>query len=349
MNIPLLRRLSEAHGVPGQEDQIRQIVREELESLCEITTDRIGNLICLKKGTAGSGAKKLMIAAHMDEIGFIVRHIDEKGFIKLQPLGGWDPRQMASQRVLIHAQEGPLPGVLVMQTKPKHLLTPEESSRPITTDGFVVDAGLSGDEAKSKIRLGDMVTMDRKFHEMGTLLTGKAMDNRVACYVMIEAMKSAGPHEVDVYGVATVQEEVGCRGAAASGWAIEPDIVVAIDVTLAVDTPGVPDSDHVTKLGEGAAIKIMDASLICHPKVVEHFRSLALLHGIKHQMEVLPFGGTDAGVVQRMHGGIPAITLSVPTRYIHTVNETISRADLNASVELMTRYIEDAHNGQYGY
>ncbi|MFI5387081.1 MAG: M20/M25/M40 family metallo-hydrolase, partial [Fimbriimonadales bacterium] len=153
----------------------------------------------------------------------------------------------------------------------------------------------------------------------------------------------------EVHAVATVQEEIGLRGASAAGSAIAPDIVVAIDVTLAMDIPGVPDQDKITSLGEGAAIKLMDSSLLCHPKVVSHFRSLAEKNKIKHQIEVLPMGGTDAGGVQRLHGGIPAFTLSVPCRYIHTVNETVHRDDVQASVDLLARYIEDAHNGDYGY
>lgn len=348
MNLPLLRKLTEAHGVPGQEDAIREIVRHELKGICDISADRMGNLHCVRRTKAKNPAK-LMLAAHMDEIGFIVKFIDDKGFLRIQPLGGWDPRQMASQRVFVNTQDGVLNGVLMASVKPKHLLTPEEAGRPIQIDNYFVDCGLSGEEAKKKVRLGDMVTMNRTLQEMGDLLTCKSMDDRAAVYVMIEAMKAAKDPKVEVHGIATVQEEVGLRGATASGSAINPDIVVAIDVTLANDIPGIPETDHITKLGEGTAIKIMDSSLICHPKVVEHFRKLAEKHKIKHQIEILPMGGTDAGGVQRQHGGIPAFTLSIPTRYIHTVNETIHRDDLDASVKLLAKYIDDAHNGEYGY
>ncbi len=348
MNTDLLRRLTEAHGVPGQEDAIREIVRKELKGLCEMSVDRMGNLHCVKSGK-GKSPKKLMIAAHMDEIGFIVKHVDEKGFARIQPLGGWDPRQMFSQRVKVHTQKGMLNGLLNYSTKPKHLLTDAEASKKPEIDGFFIDMGLTGDEAKKKVRLGDMVTMDRTFQEEGPLMTCKCMDDRVAVYVMIEAVKAAKVHEVEIHAVATVQEEIGLRGASAAGSAIAPDIVVAVDITLAMDTPGVPDQDQITKLGDGTAIKLMDSSLLCHPKVVNHFRALAEKHKIKHQIEILPLGGTDAGGVQRLHGGIPAFTLSVPTRYVHTVNETVHRDDVQASVDLLARYIEDAHNGNYGY
>ncbi|HWA84204.1 MAG TPA: M42 family metallopeptidase [Fimbriimonadaceae bacterium] len=348
MNTDLLRRLTEAHGVPGQEDLIREIVRQELSGLCDISADRMGNLHCVKKGK-GDNPKKLMIAAHMDEIGFIVKHVDDKGFARIQPLGGWDPRQMFSQRVKVHTASGMVNGLLNYATKPKHLLTDAEASKKPEIDNFFIDMGMTGEEAKAKVRLGDMVTMDRTFQEEGPLMTCKCMDDRVAVYVMIEALKQVKSNDVEVHAVATVQEEIGLRGATAAGSAIAPDIVVAIDVTLAMDIPGVPEQDQITRLGSGTAIKLMDSSLLCHPKVVAHFRKLAEANKINHQIEVLPMGGTDAGGVQRLHGGIPAFTLSVPCRYIHTVNETVHRDDVQASVDLLARYIEDAHNGAYGY
>jgi endoglucanase len=153
--------------------------------------------------------------------------------------------------------------------------------------------------------------------------------------------------EATIYAVATSQEEVGLRGAAASGSALNPTIVVALDVTLAMDIPGGGGENTVTTLGGGAAIKIMDGSLICHPKLVEHFRAIAEREGIPHQMEILPAGGTDAGGVQRLNGGVPAFTLSIPTRYVHTVNEMVSATDVQACIDLLARYLEEAHKGEY--
>ncbi|MCW5936227.1 MAG: M42 family metallopeptidase [Fimbriimonadaceae bacterium] len=349
MNIELFRELTEAHGSPGREEAIRDIVIRELKPFCELSSDSMGNVIALKRGSKREGAKKLMIAGHMDEIGFRVKHISDKGFLRIVPTGGWDPRQMASQRVKVHTREGLISGLLMMSTKPKHMLQPGEGAKEPSIDDFFIDIGMSGDAAKERVELGDAVTMDRTFIEMGELCTCKAMDDRVAVFVMIEAMKAAKAHEVDVYGVATVQEEVGLRGAVASGWAIHPDVCVALDVTLANDIPGLTDEFSVTKLGEGTAIKILDSSLICHPKVVRHFRDLAEKNEIKYQLEVLPFGGTDAGGVQRLHGGIPSFTLSVPCRYVHTVNETVHKGDVQASIDLLARYIEDCQNGDYGY
>ncbi len=346
MNTDLLRRLTEAHGIPGQEDAIREIVAAELKGICDLRTDRMGNLHCVKKGK-GAKPKKLMLAAHMDEIGFMVKHIDDKGFARIQPLGGFDPRQMFSQRVKVHTQGGMVNGLLSYSTKPKHLLTEAEANKKPEIDNFFIDMGMTGDEAKKKVRLGDMVTMDRSFQEMGPYMTCKCMDDRVAVFIMIEAVKAAKSHEVEVHAVATVQEEIGLRGAAASGWAVAPDVAVAIDITLANDIPGMSEQDYVTRLGEGAAIKIMDSSLLCHPGVVNHFRTLAEKNKIKYQMEILSLGGTDAGGIQRLHGGIPAFTLSIPTRYVHTVNETVHRDDVQACIAVLARYIEDAHTGEY--
>jgi endoglucanase len=307
----------------------------------------MGNLIALKRGTGGG--PKLMLAAHLDEIGFLVKHVDDKGFIRLQTIGGWDPRQMNSQRVVVSTEGGELKGTLMYGTKPAHLLSDAEKKEGQIVDSFFVDLGLPAEAVKERVRLGDMVTMDRPLTQLGDLLTAKTMDDRVGVYVMIEALKTVGEHKADVYAVATVQEEIGLRGAAAAGSAIEPDVVVALDITLANDIPGVPEQDMTTRLGAGAAIKIMDSSLICHPKVVAHFRKLAERNGIPFQMEILARGGTDAGAVQKLHGGIPSFTLSIPARYVHTVNETVHPKDVQACVDLLARYIEDCANSEYGY
>lgn len=331
----------------GREEAIRVIVRRELGPLGELTVDSMGSVFCTRAGKPG--AKKVMIAAHMDEIGFAVKHIDKDGFLRLQTLGGWDPRQMNSQRVIVGTREGPLHGILMSGSKPTHLLTGDEKPTQ-KHDDFFVDLGMKGDEAKAQVHVGDPVTMDRSFQRVGaSFLTCKTMDDRVGVFVMIEALKALGEHEVEIVAVATVQEEIGLRGAAAAGWAVKPDVAIALDITLANDFPGIPEQDQCTRLGEGTAIKVLDSSLICHPKLVDHFRVVAETNGIKHQMELLPRGGTDAGAIQRLHGGIPSFTLSIPTRYVHTVNETVHEADVQATIDLLARYLEDAHNGDYSW
>jgi putative aminopeptidase FrvX len=189
--------------------------------------------------------------------------------------------------------------------------------------------------------------MDRTLERVGGNYIGKAMDDRIGVFVMYEALKAMGGHEATIFAVATSQEEVGLRGAAASGSALEPTVAIALDVTLAMDIPGGGNENEISALGKGAAIKIMDGSLISHPKLVDHFRSIAERENIPHQMEILPFGGTDAGGIQRLHGGMPAITLSVPCRYVHTPNEMVNADDVQACITLLARYLEEAHTGDY--
>ncbi len=344
-NEALLKRLIETPGVSGREEKQREISRDELASLTdEVRTDSMGSVIGTKKGRDDA---RIMVAAHTDEIGFLVKHIDEKGFLRLQTLGGHDPANMVSQRVLVVAADGTtLRGALQPARKPPHLSRGEEQKLP-KAEEFYVDLGMSADEVKEQVRIGDYAVMDRTLEKVGGNYIGKAMDDRIGVFVMLEALRAMGEHEATVYAVATSQEEVGLRGAAASGSALEPTVVIALDVTLAMDVPGGGNESEISALGKGAAIKIMDASLISHPKLVEHFREIAEREGIAHQMEILPFGGTDAGGVQRLHGGIPAITLSVPCRYVHTVNEMVNADDVQACITLLARYLEEAHTGDY--
>jgi putative aminopeptidase FrvX len=345
LNEALLRRLIETPGVSGREEQQRRIAHDELGSLTdEVRTDSLGSVIGTKRGRDDV---RVMVAAHTDEIGFLVKYIDDKGFLRLQTLGGHDPVNMVSQRVIVTTADGTaLRGALQPARKPPHLSRGEEQ-KPPKADDFFVDLGMDADEAKEAVRVGDYVTMDRTLERVGDNYVGKAMDDRIGVFVMIEALRALKEHEATIFAVATSQEEVGLRGAEASGSALAPTVVVALDVTPAVDVPGGGDEKAVTELGKGVALKIMDSHSISHPKLVEHFRRVAEREGITHQMEILPSGGTDAGGVQRLHGGIPAITLSVPCRYVHTPNEMVSAADVQACITLLARYLEEAHTGDY--
>ena len=345
LNEALLRRLIETPGVPGREEQQRQIAREELGSLTgEVRTDALGSVIGTK---GGRDDVRVMVAAHTDEIGFLVKHIDDKGFLRLQTLGGHDPANMVSQRVVVTTAGGEaLRGALQPQRKPPHIAT-EADKKPPKADEFFVDLGMPADEVKERVRVGDYAVMDRTLERVGGNYIGKAMDDRIGVFVMYEALRALGDHEATIFAAATSQEEVGWRGAAASGAALEPTVVVAVDVTLAMDIPGVEGGDQISPLGGGAALTIMDGYAISHPKLVEHFRAIAEREGIAHQMEVLPSGGTDAGEVQRLHGGVPAITLSIPCRYVHTPNEMVNAEDVQAAVTLLARYLEEAHTGDY--
>ncbi|CAN5532489.1 MAG: M42 family metallopeptidase [Chloroflexota bacterium] len=345
----LLKTLCELPGIGGREDAVRAFVRERMSTLCDETSvDRLGNVVGIKRG---SGGPTVMLAAHMDEIGFLVKHIDDKGFLRLQPVGGFDPRVLPAQRVIVHGFKGDaLRGVMATQSKPIHLLAGAELSAPKLDEVFV-DIGLSGDEVKEKVEIGDMVVMDRTVERVGNNVIGKAFDDRLCVFAMLEALKALGDRQPNatIVAVATVQEEVGLRGARTSAFNVDPDIGVALDVTLAMDIPGGSEQDTVSKLGEGAAIKIMDSSHISNHKLVQHFRQLARENDIPHQMEVLPRGGTDAGAMVINRGGAPVITLSFPTRYIHTVNEMCAVSDIQAGINLLAAYLEHAHEGDYAF
>jgi putative aminopeptidase FrvX len=337
--VELLRELCETPGVPGREERLRAIVRRELAPLAdEIRVDAMGNLVARQRG-GGSG--RLMIASHMDEIGYLVRFIDDRGFLRLQALGGHDPRNMVGRRVMVCGATD-LFGILYPSRKPPHLMDEAERNRAPKVEEFFVDLGLPVEAVREQVQVGAMVTMAPQWQEMGEAVSCKAMDNRLALYLMIEAVRRAEHHAMDVYAVATTQEEVGLRGATTSAFGVEPDVGLALDVTIAADLPGLDEQDRVTALGGGTAIKIMDSASISHPKVVEFLRELAERRGIPYQMEILPHGGTDAGALQRARGGIPAVTLSTPCRYVHSPVEMVHRQDVEASIALTAAFIEEA-------
>ncbi len=346
MTIELLKELCETPGIPGREERLRAIVRRELTGLVdELRVDALGNLIGVKRGShLGAGAPKLMIAAHMDEIGFVVSHIDkEKGWLRLNPLGGHDPRNMIAQRVTVSAAGGDLPGVLYPGLKPPHIASEEDRKKQPQVSDFIVDLGLPGARVAELVEIGTPVTLWREFISLGDCYSSKAMDDRLAVYIMIQALQRAQRSGFEVYAVATVQEEIGLRGALTSAYGVTPDVGIALDVTLAVDIPGVAEHEQVTKLGGGAAIKIMDSSAISHPKLVAALRSLAEARGIAWQYEILPRGGTDAGAIQRIQAGVAVGTISIPTRYIHSPVETVHKNDVEAAIALLAAFVEEGH------
>lgn len=338
----LLKELCECSGVPGREARLRKIVKRELKSLADdMTVDGLGNLIVKKNASKNKKAKRLMLAAHMDEIGFVVSHIDDRGLLRLVPLGGHDPRNMVAQRVTVAGIKKDYTGLMYPGVKPPHIQTDADRNKSLSVGDFFVDLYMPADKVKKEIELGAMVTLQRDFAEIGDGVSCKAMDDRLAVYVMIEAMKKAKSFAFETYAVATVQEEVGLRGAVASAYGVDPDVGVALDITLAADIPGVPEHEHVTKLGKGTAIKIQDSSTISHPGLVSHMKALAKKRKITYQMEILPRGGTDAGGMQRIRAGVPVITLSIPTRYVHTSIELADKKDIEASIKLLAAFLEE--------
>lgn len=338
---PLLQRLSESAGVPGREEFVRERIRDALEGLdLDLRLDAIGNLIAETSGPAG--APKVLISAHMDEIGFIVSHIDDRGFLRLQNLGGFDSRNLFARQVLVHGNAGePRIGVLNPATKPIHLSSAEERKKIPEMSDFAVDLGLDAETVKREVRIGDMVTLLQPFQDLGSVVVGKALDDRIGCWILIETLRRLDAPSVHVQAVFSVQEEVGLRGATTSAFGLAPDVGIALDTTLAVDTPGSPDHQAVTRLGDGVGIKISDSSMISTGWLVERMTDLAERHELPHQFEVLPRGGTDAGAIQRSRDGVPAITLSTPSRYVHTVTEMVAKRDAEAAVTLLGAFLAD--------
>ncbi len=336
----LLKKLSEAAGIPGREDQVRELIRTELADLAEgASTDAMGNLIVRRDGP--EGAPTVMVSAHMDEIGFIVRHIDDKGFIRVQNFGGFDTRNLFARQVLVHGRDGNSRiGILNPGGKPIHIASPEDRKKVPEIDEFVVDLGIDAATVKADYRIGDMITLLQPYQDLGEVVTGKALDDRSGCWILIEALRRLKNPRVSLAAVFSTQEEVGLRGAVSSSFSQEPDIGIALDTTLAVDTPGTPEHLSVTRLGGGVGIKISDSSAISNGWLVDAMADLAQEHDIAHQFEVLPRGGTDAGAIQRSRGGVASVTLSTPSRYVHTVTEMVSKSDLEAAVNLLVSFLE---------
>ncbi|WP_458187336.1 M42 family metallopeptidase [Haladaptatus sp. NG-WS-4] len=339
----LLAELTETSGVPGYEDRIRDIVRRELDGEVDrMHTDAMGNVV----GTVeGASDYSVAVAAHMDEIGFLVRHVNDEGFLAIDPLGGWDPRVLRAQRVTVHTEDDDLTGII--GSMPPHLLDDDEEEQEV--EDVYIDLGLPAEEARERVSVGDLVTMEQTTTRVGEHVTGKALDDRVCLFAMLEAAKRIDDPDVTIHFCATVQEELGIRGAPALGVDVDPDLAVALDVTVANDIPGVENErDYVTRLGEGTAIKLKDGSVVTTPKVHRRMRSVADDRDIAHQLEVLPSGGTDTAGFQNTHGAKPVGAISIPTRYLHTVTESAHAEDVSATIDLLTAFL-DTETGEHDY
>jgi putative aminopeptidase FrvX len=361
VNIELLQRLSETPGVPGREERVRALIEKEIKGLFdEVETDALGSLICRRhpraagraakkktsRRTASANAPVVMLLCHMDEIGFYVRHVDDKGFLWLNNAGGFDARNLFSRRVLVCTGSGDFKGVMNPGGRPIHISSPDERTKVPDVKEFFVDLGMSGAEAKRKIKVGDYVVMDEPCIEMGTKVVGKALDNRVACWLGIEAVRkldaSGAGHKCEVVVAFTTQEEVGLRGAKTASYAVRPDIGIGIDVTLACDTPGVPEGESVTQHGAGFALHIKDSSFISNHELVDEVEKLAKKKRIKYQRSILGAGGQDGAAAQQAAAGARAVGITVGTRYIHTVTEMIDTRDLGAARDILAAFLTEA-------
>ena len=320
---------------------MRALIEAEVAGLFdEIRTDPMGSLHC-RRNAAKDGAPKVMLLCHMDEIGFLVSHISEKGFLSVLPVGGFDPRNLFSRRVLVCTEDGDFRAVMNPGGKPVHISTPEERKKvPLVTD-FFIDTGLGEDTAET-VRVGDYVVMDEPFLELGDKLVSKALDNRIACWLGIEAIRALGADEgrgAEIHVVFTTQEEVGLRGARTSSYAVKPDIGIGIDVTLSCDTPGVPEKDSTTTQGKGFGLHIRDSSFIADKRLVAEIEALAKANDIPYQRTMLAAGGQDGAAAQQAASGARAVGITVGTRYIHTVTEMVHREDLEAARAILTAYL----------
>ena len=341
IDVALLKEICELPGAPGFEKKIRDFIVEKASGLVdEISIDNIGNVIAIKKGVRNPENKRVMVAAHMDEIGFIVTHIDDKGFLRFHTLGGFDPKTLTAQRVIVHGKEKDIMGV--MGSKPIHVMTPEEKTKlPKITDYFI-DLGMDKAEVDKWIQVGDPITRERELVEMGDCVNCKSIDNRIAVFILLETLKLIDSPAYDVYATFTVQEEVGLRGAQVSAHTIDPDFGIALDTTIAFDLPGAAAHEKITELGKGTAVKIMDASAICDYRMVAFMKETATKHNIPFQTEILTAGGTDTAGVQRMgRKGAIAGAISIPTRHLHQVIEMANKKDVYASIQLLKASLED--------
>jgi endoglucanase len=338
----LLQKLSDAHGISGRESEVAEVIEKELDGFVDdINVDAMGNIVCVKKGDD----LKLMVAAHMDEIGFMVKYVDDRGYLRVTPIGGWFSQTVLNQRVILHGKKGKVYGVI--GCKPPHLMKEDERKKVIEIKDMFVDVGASSkDEVlEMGVEIGTPVTIDREFTVLkGTKVTGKAFDNRAGVAMMISAIRET-KSDATIYGVATVQEEVGLKGARTSAFAVEPHAAIVTEVCVATDFPGAESAYMDVKLGKGPAITVADASgrgLIASKKVLDWLCSTAEKYGISYQLEVAEGGTTDATAIHLTKSGIPSGVVSVPTRYIHTPVEVLDLSDLEKSSLLVARALETA-------
>lgn len=339
IDVALLKKICETPGVSGFEQRIRQLIHQEVKDLAdEVQVDNMGNLIAIRHGKSD---KRVMVAAHMDEIGFIVNHIDDDGFVRFLPLGGFDPKTLTAQRVIVHGEKDMLG---VMGTKPIHIMKPEERSKTVPLTDYFVDMGSSKEEVSQFVGIGDPISRERELVEIGHCVNSKSLDNRVSVFILIEALRQLREVELpySLYAAFTVQEEVGLRGAISCAHHIDPDFGFGLDVTIAYDVPGSQAHEHVTKLGKGTAIKVLDGSVISDYRMVNYLRHLAEKENIPYQLELLPAGGTDTAAVQRYgKKGSIAGAISIPLRHMHQSTEMVNKADIHASIQLLAAGIRE--------
>ncbi len=340
----LLERLSNARGVTGQEREVREILIDAVQDrVDEYRVDSLGNLITLKKakGSRRKPAVKVMLAAHMDEVGLMIVHHELNGFLRFRKVGGIDDRVLLSKVVLIG--NGKVPGVI--GSKPIHLLKPKEREQVVDVESMTIDIGAkTKEEAEDVVKVGDYATFSTEFAEMDNdMVFGKALDDRAGCAVLVELLRRDYPF--DLYGVFTTQEEVGLRGAHVAAFAVAPDIAFVLEATVCDDSPRKKDESPTTRLGAGPAITIADKSVIADHRLVDLLIETAKENHLPFQIKQPMLGGTDAGRIHTSHEGIPSAIVAVPTRYLHSPVSILSREDFDNTIALVGKTLPKLAQG----
>lgn len=341
--LTMLKDLTDAKGIPGNEREVREVMKKYIAPFAdEITSDSLGSLIAKKVGK--EGGPKIMVAGHLDEVGFMITQIDDKGFLRFQTVGGWWGQVMLAQRVTIVTRKGDVTGII--GSKPPHVLSPEARKKPIEIKDMFIDIGASSREEAEEwgVRPGDMVVPYFEFTVMNNekMLLAKAWDNRIGCAIAIDVLRQLQgvDHPNVVYGVGAVQEEVGLRGAKTATYKIEPDIGFAVDVGIAGDTPGISEKEAMSKMGKGPQVVVYDASMVAHKGLRDFVTDVADELNIPYQFESIPGGGTDAGSIHLTRNGVPALAITIATRYIHSHAAMLHRDDYENAVKLIVEVIK---------
>lgn len=343
--VELLRTLSNTFGIPGFENEVRDVLSELVEPYVdEIKTDTLGNLIAMRKG---SSSTKLMLDAHMDEIGFMISYIEDDGFLRITTVGGWDVRILPSHKMQVRTNSGEkISGVI--GTPPPHILSAKDREKPFPINDLFVDIGANSREEVENlgIRIGSPAAISYPFEQLNEkFVCGKALDDRAGCAVILKTLEALKDEELDVtlYLNFAVCEEVGLRGAQTAAYQIEPDIALALEGTVGADVPEIPKARQPTKLGQGGAISVIDRTIIVNPKLIESLTNLAEENGINYQYKVPAPGGTDAGAIHLSKEGVLAGVLAVPCRYIHSPFSILSLEDFENVVKLTTEFVRNGN------
>jgi endoglucanase len=338
----LLKDLTQLDGVPGFEDEVSSFIRDRLEGVAEFEQDNLGSLICRRKGKSAS--PRIMIPAHMDEIGFMVKDVTEDGYVKFAPLGGWLDQTLLAHVVSVKTRKGALDGVI--GCKPPHMMPPDQRDKVIKRKSMFIDIGARDKKHATEtlgVRIGDPIVPQEPFRRLGDkkFILSKAWDDRVGCALMIELLEALAKttHPNTVYGVGTTQEEVGTRGAETSADVVNPDLCLVLDVGLATDMPGI-EGEVKVGLGDGPIIYVLDAGTIGDHRLNSLVLEIAEKKEIPHQISLIEGGATDARSIHLHARGVPSVMLGIPTRYIHSHAGIIHTDDYEATLKLLLAVVK---------